>query len=196
MIVMSRAKRVKLLLVVACVIVGVALYLNVTLRHIISSNEIVQAARARDFKLVKSMVAKKPKLVNARDLYGNTLLYWTVERGDKEMVVFLLGKGADVNASTLILETALHTAVFVGNTEITKILIDNGAKVNAILYYYGQTPIHLAAQYGHKEIVQMLINAGADVNATDADGKTPADLAAENNHPEIVELLRKHSTVE
>jgi ankyrin repeat protein len=123
---------------------------------------------------IKSILAEKPELVNAKDDKGNTPLHVAgTILGNTEAVKFLISKSADVNAKNMKAATPLHEALRnMGNKEIAVLLIENGADVNSVEDVGGATPLHLAACQGFKEIVELLISKGADINAKDKTGGT------------------------
>lgn len=142
--------------------------------------------------------------INTQNKYGFTLLDEAVEGGSKNMVVFLINKGADVNAKNSIdWETPLH--VLADRSEdhykhgvtpaeaigIAEVLIASGVDVNA-KDKYGATPLHCAAiawPYIRKEVAEFLINKGADINVKDNAGMTPLYLSVEFRRKEVATLL-------
>lgn len=121
------------------------------------------------------------------DWYDWTPLHFAAQAGQKDIVEFLIAKGADVNAETIKGETPLQFAADNDHKEVVELLIEKGADVS--LNRSGETPLHTAAANGHKEVAELLIAKGADVNAKNNDGQTPTDLAVTRNRKEIVELL-------
>ncbi|MGL5254295.1 MAG: ankyrin repeat domain-containing protein, partial [Brevinema sp.] len=109
--------------------------------------------------------------------YGRTPLHGAAINGQKEIVEYLVGKGADVNAKNQNGDTPLHEAASRGYKEIVEYLVGKGADVNA-KNDYGRTPLHGAAINGQKEIVEYLVGKGADVNAKNQNGDTPLHEAA------------------
>ena len=87
-----------------------------------------------------------------------------VQRRDKQAVLSLLKKHADVNAPQGDGATALHWAAYLEDAETTALLIRAGAKVNAP-NNYGVTPLALAAGTATPRIIDQLVKAGADPNA-------------------------------
>ncbi len=118
---------------------------------------------------------------------GGTALGAAVFLARKDVVEFLLSKGADVELPSLqsdvpkgsddpmpkwLSRAPLHLAAYQGYVEITKILL--AAKANpSATSEDGTTVLHMAATYDRPEVVELLLNAKADPNARDKDGATP-----------------------
>ncbi len=73
------------------------------------------AAKKGDLAKVKSILAKNPELLNAKDEKGWTLLHIVASCGYKDIAELLLVKGADVNAEGTNGWTPLHWAASWGN---------------------------------------------------------------------------------
>ncbi len=148
-----------------------------------------RAAWEGDPKVVEQCLING-KDVNAKDdLYGDTPLLWAAGFGNKEVVVMLITKGADVNAKAEEGWTPLHYATGGNDRGIAELLIANGADLNAKNASDQITPLHWAAWRGHKEVAGLLIAKGAVVNAKNKNGGTPLHNATWKGHMEIVELL-------
>ena len=92
-----------LFLGVVIVTVGLVMYRR--------SMDIHKAAFGGDVDRIKSILAKKLELVNAKDKLGFTPLHWAASMGRKEVAKLLLVNGADVNAKDDVGGTPLHQAV-------------------------------------------------------------------------------------
>lgn len=105
---------------------------------------------------------------------GNmTLLHIAVLRNHKELVQFLLSKGADVNATDYASETPLHKVCgYILDSNMAEILLSKGADVNARANN-GNTALHMAVQYGNIDLNKLLIAYGADINARNKYLNTP-----------------------
>lgn len=135
------------------------------------------------------------------------------EKGNLQIVRFLVEKGADVNVRTQgDGQTPLHTAFFIDSTlpqklsdaeresqirEMIQYLVEQGANVNA-KGGFCLAPLHQAVSHGNTEIVKYLIQYGADVNLflEDVDENesraTALGCAVQENNLEIAKLLIKH----
>ncbi len=171
-----------------------ALLISIFLMGFTTANagEIHDAARKGDLAKIKALVAKNPALVNDRDhQFGDTPLHDAVIGNYKDIVVFLLSKGADINSKDDNGATSLHKAALNNRTEMTAFLISKGANVK-YRDMDGNTPLHWAAEAGKTGPAQVLLKNGADVNAKDDNGDTPMKLAVKNKHKNMVELLKKY----
>lgn len=100
-------------------------------------------------------------------------MHWAAINNRKEIVNYLLKKGADINAIGGELEsTPMHWATRQGHIGMVVLLMQNGANFR-ILDGEGNACIHLAAQFGHAAIVAYFIAKGLDVNFQDKNGMTP-----------------------
>ena len=115
-------------------------------------------------------------------------------RGDREAVMALLKKAADVNAAQGDGMTALHWAAMNGDAELAQMLIVAGANVRATTRLGTYTPLYLASQHGHAAVIQALVTAGADVKAGTPNGTTPLMVAAASGEVEAVRLLIEHGS--
>ncbi|XP_050300624.1 protein phosphatase 1 regulatory subunit 12C isoform X7 [Anthonomus grandis grandis] len=106
--------------------------------------------------------------------------------GDKEEVLKLLEKGADINTANVDGLTALHQACIDDNLDMVEFLVEQGADVNRG-DNEGWTPLHATAGCGLKYIAEFLIEKGANVAAVNNDGELPIDIA---QYQEMEDLLK------
>ena len=106
----------------------------------------------------------------------------------KDMLAFLIAKGAKVNAKDDGGRTPLFGATWEGPKDIVEFLVDSGAIIN-VKDKYGVTPLHIAAEGGKTEIIELLIERGADIEAEDRDGSTPLKRAVRHGNKNAVELI-------
>ncbi|OFW60989.1 MAG: hypothetical protein A2133_04230 [Actinobacteria bacterium RBG_16_64_13] len=118
-----------------------------------------------------------------------------VNRNNGQIVLDLLGRGADVNALDRYGQTALMVAAHGGHLEVVEILVAHRADLN-VTAKFGLSALMLAIVAGHADAARLLVKAGADLSArgTGAPGfanKTAYDLAVEHRMLELSELMRR-----
>ncbi|KAH7386811.1 hypothetical protein DE146DRAFT_759229 [Phaeosphaeria sp. MPI-PUGE-AT-0046c] len=91
-------------------------------------------------------------------------LYYAACLDLRDVVTFLLNKGADVNAQGGDYGNALEAAAFKGNKAIVRLLLNKNANVNAQGGRYSNT-LQAASLKGYEAIVRLLLNKNANVNA-------------------------------
>ncbi|XP_060534769.1 protein phosphatase 1 regulatory subunit 12C isoform X7 [Cylas formicarius] len=107
--------------------------------------------------------------------------------GDKDEVLKLLEKGADINTANVDGLTALHQACIDDNLDMVEFLVEQGADVNRG-DNEGWTPLHATASCAFLYIAKYLIEKGANVAAVNNDGELPIDIT---ECPKMVDFLRK-----
>jgi ankyrin repeat protein len=119
-------------------------------------------------------------------------LHYAAVGGHKEIVTFLLSKGAQANTRDEQGSTPLMWACEDGHLDVVQIL--HGETEGQGLEgrnNYGCTALHDSARGGHKEIVSFLLSKGAEATARDEDDTTPFMCACANGHLEVVQMLFK-----
>ena len=69
--------------------------------------------------------------VNAKDRNGHTPLITAAKEGQKDFILDLLHRGADLTSTSAKGKTALHYAAANGHTEIVGMLLEKGADADA-----------------------------------------------------------------
>ncbi len=103
------------------------------------------AVEKGDLALLKALLMQKIFEVDAKDEDGNSPLYKAVQKGDKEMVLWLLLAGANVNTVNSNRSTPLQRAALAGDLEVVQLLLWMGANPNA-KDKFKDTPLHFAAK--------------------------------------------------
>ncbi|XP_072941998.1 palmitoyltransferase Hip14 [Epargyreus clarus] len=142
-----------------------------------SGFDIVKATQYGAFARVKELVEAGWD-VNQPDHETVTLLHWAAINNRREIMEYLLEKGAKVDAIGGELQsTPLHWAARQGHLEAAVVLVRAGADA-ALRDAEGCAGLHLAAQFGHTAVVAYLVARGQAPDAPDAAGMTPLMWAA------------------
>ncbi|KAK8735545.1 hypothetical protein OTU49_005432 [Cherax quadricarinatus] len=107
--------------------------------------------------------------------------------GDKQEVLRLLEKGADIDTANVDGLTALHAACIDDNLDMVEFLVEQGTDVNKG-DMEGWTPLHATASCGFNSIAKFLIDRGADLSLVNNDGDLAIDIA---DSDEMESLLQR-----
>ena len=130
--------------------------------------------------------------INSQKDFGCTALHAAANGSKKDVVEFLISKGATVDAKGAYYDlTPLYYAALHNYQDIAELLLAKGANVNAKDKDQGGFSLLNHAIWDHsKDAVKLLINKGANVNAKDnTDGWPPLFYAVWENDKDIAELL-------
>jgi len=120
---------------------------------------------------------------------GMTALHYAAEKGDIEVVKFLVEHEADIDAQdTVLSRTAIHLAAENGNLDCIKYLVEKGADVQD-KDSYGATALHYAARSNHLDIVKFLVDKKVDYTAKDTRGWSAMHYAANGGSADIIKYL-------
>jgi ankyrin repeat protein len=155
------------------------------------SQEIFSAVISGDLNKTKTLLKEHPEWINATSWGNWTPLHRASQNGHKDIVDFLISKGADLEARTVLGMTPLYAAIYKQKEVTVKQLIEKGADVFAVRND-GETMLHIAAAVGNKYIVELLISKGLNVNITRRYGITPLHLASVFGHKAAAEALISH----
>lgn len=150
-----------------------------------------------DIDDIKDMLSKNPALLynHADDkVWGYTPLHNAVERGQVELVKYLVELGIDVNTKARSGETPLITAVGEHFTDLSLYLLSKGAHPFGRTDD-GETALHMAALENMPEVAEALIARGADINAKNKDGETPFDYAMQFKSKDVERILLAHRKI-
>lgn len=142
--------------------------------------EIHQAAELGILEKVKACVSQDPKQINSADAKGRTVLDCAIRSGKKEIVDFLLEKGATED---------IFAAAVAGHTDKVAAFLKQDTKLANAKDKGGKAALHWAAFYGQKKVVELLLAEKADVNLLDEDGFTALHWAAMFDQSEVVGVL-------
>ncbi|XP_052737938.1 palmitoyltransferase Hip14 [Bicyclus anynana] len=137
-----------------------------------SGFDIVKATQYGAFARVKELVEAGWD-VNQPDHETVTLLHWAAINNRREIISYLLERGARVDAVGGELQaTPLQWAARQGHLEAAVLLLRAGADP-AARDAEGCASLHLAAQFGHTAVVAYLVARGVPPDEPDAGGMTP-----------------------
>lgn len=142
----------------------------------------------RDIALARSILARDPSAVNARNRLGKTPLYYAITYGQPDFIDLFMAHGADVAALDRTGLTPMHAAAMLGRVEEAGRLIEYKSPVNT-RDSYGDSPLHLAAIFDRPDMITLLCKAGADATARNNTGRTPLECARACRREEAVAAL-------
>ncbi|GAB1598626.1 protein phosphatase 1 regulatory subunit 12A-like isoform X2 [Argonauta hians] len=125
----------------------------------------------------------RPKKVKFQD---GCVFLAACSSGDKEEVIKLLARGAEINTANVDGLTALHQACIDDKIDMVKFLVDKGADVD-VCDNEGWTPLHATASCGFTEIAQYLISTHANIAAVNNDGDLPIDICEDSRMERLLQ---------
>jgi uncharacterized protein len=143
------------------------------------------ALRVPSPKVAKILI-DAPKIdLNPITADGETPLMMAVFKGQTELAIQMIEKGADVNQPGW---TPLHYAATAGHVQLIKILLDKHAYIDAESPNK-TTPLMMAAHYGTPGAVKLLLEEGADVSLQNDLGLTAIDFAQQAKKQDSVDVI-------
>jgi uncharacterized protein len=135
---------------------------------------------------VAQLLINTPKIdLNPITEDGETPLMMAVFKGQTELAIKMIEKGADVNKTGW---TPLHYAATAGNVQLINILLENHAYIDAESPNK-TTPLMMAAHYGTAGAVKLLLEEGADVSLKNDLGLTAIDFAQQAKKQDSVDVI-------
>jgi uncharacterized protein len=135
---------------------------------------------------VADVLISSPKIdVNFVSEDGETPLMMAVIKGQTELAMKMIEKGADINKTGW---TPLHYAATAGNVQLISLLLEKHAYIDAESPNK-TTPLMMAAHYGTPGAVKLLLEEGADVSLKNALGLTAIDFAQQAKKQDSVDII-------
>ncbi|WAC39439.1 ankyrin repeat domain-containing protein [Pedobacter sp. SL55] len=91
----------------------------------------LNACKNNQKAIVQTLLKKGGINLDKRDAMGNTALYYSCQKGARDIAKILIDGGADVNLANNQSITPLHMVSQSGNKEIATVLLASGADINA-----------------------------------------------------------------
>ena len=145
--------------------------------------------------LVKDLITKNPRDVNADGGYYVRPLVAALARGHFQAADLLRHSGADLHARGEDGTHPLHAAAYSGNLEVIRKIIDYDPTYINVREEAGNTPLHWASLGDHfngGSVLRLLLDHGVDINMQNRSGWTPLHLASHYRALEVVRLLLEH----
>uniref|UniRef100_UPI003F4B051F ankyrin repeat domain-containing protein n=1 Tax=Brachyspira catarrhinii TaxID=2528966 RepID=UPI003F4B051F len=143
-------------------------------------DELMNAISKGDMKALEKLIKDDTDLNKQYDKI--TPLGLAAARNDKEMVKFLVEKGADINLEDGYGYTPLIKAMKYRNIDLAKNIVDLKPDLNAVCSATGDTPLTYLARevWFGTDLCYYMIKNGADVNKKNDNGDTPLIVAVQN----------------
>jgi ankyrin repeat protein len=120
-------------------------------------------------------------------------LRYAARAGQKSMVKYLLGEGAQLKGDRGHDWTALIEASARGHLGVVQMLVEHmGGQGLEERDRMGNTALYHAARWGHKEVVGFLLSQGAQTTKPDLWGRTALICASMKGHLGVVQALLQH----
>jgi len=178
--------------------------------------DVLSAVLAGRTRILERLFAEDPAVVHT-NIYGRSLLHFSVKNGDVETTRFLLKAKADIHAQDQRGLTPLGVAKLRKQGELIKLLRQNGASENIFDTAYtgdysnavtflktnkalalatngaGVSVLEIAAGTGQADILNLLLKQGASAKYVNPrSGWTPLHLSAIENQTNTAALLIRH----
>lgn len=134
------------------------------------------------------------KDINMINPQGRTLLIQSAQKGQLNIVQYLLAKGASIDQGDFNHITPLMTASRSGHIEIVKYLLKKNAKYN-LVNRFGYTALSWAVKWGQTHIAELLLDHGAEIDTLDLADNSLLDLALFAGTEKIIERLLKEKEI-
>jgi len=145
-------------------------------------------------RAVAELFVSKGLDVSVPTTYREQPIHFASERGNVDVVEYLLSKGADAKARSRDMD--IMPLNYASTKAVAAMLVSNNAPINGETNQWGRNtpPIWSAAWNGRTEVVQYLVEQGADINAKSYGGQTALQVATQKGHTDIVNILAGNGT--
>lgn len=157
-----------------------------------SFNSIHEACAKGTVKDVKHFLSCGYGIDSVNDNY-QTPLHVAIFNDKKNIVEFLLQRGASTKIGDRHDKTALHVVCDTGNFEIFEMIMDKVDDIDNQDSRQEDTPLHIAVRKNHIQIVEKLLSSWASSHKKDVWERLPLHTAAEKGFYEICDLILTHT---
>ncbi|XP_067668390.1 putative ankyrin repeat protein RF_0381 [Haliotis asinina] len=169
---------------------------NASYVDVVGDNLLIWACEGGDVETVKLVLSLNIVDVNSHGCRSKTPVIEAAQHGHRDVVEFLVKKGADVTQVDDIGENTLHWACEGGDLETVKLLLSlNIVDINSH-GWRSRTPVMVAARYGSAQVVELLVTKGADVSLVDGVKDNILHYACRGGDIETVKLVLSLNVVD
>lgn len=141
---------------------------------------------------IQFLLAQPGNEVNKPIVYGRTYMFWAANRGNTELMEYLMSKGAKANIKDELGYSVLTYAASGGqsNTKVYDLCISQGADPKKERIRGGANALLLVAPYDKDfSLINYFIAKGVDVKSVDSTGNTAFDYALRSATVPVLKAL-------
>ncbi|XP_046553272.1 ankyrin repeat domain-containing protein 50-like [Haliotis rubra] len=161
---------------------------NVSLVDKYDINILHSACIGGHVEVVKYVLSQNMLDINGRVRCERTPVLLAAENGKKDMVEFLVGKGANLKTLDGKDNNILHCACRGGDIELVKYILSLDM-YNIDTEQSGLSAVMIAAKWGHKEVVELLVQLGASLSKIASSKDNILHLPCYRGHLDVMKYL-------
>ncbi|XP_071108992.1 ankyrin repeat domain-containing protein 50-like [Haliotis cracherodii] len=139
--------------------------------------------------MVKYLLSQHIIDINSRSKKGKTPLMKAAYYGQRDVLEFLVSKGANVSMVDDDGDNIIHYASIRGQVEVLKHIITRGIVNIRSRGKYGRTPLMRSAYYGNRKVFDLLVSEGGRISSVDDKGYNILHLASTGGRVEMVKHI-------
>ncbi|XP_046371140.2 ankyrin repeat domain-containing protein 50-like [Haliotis rufescens] len=139
--------------------------------------------------VVKYLLSQYSVDINSRAKMGKTPLMKAAYYGHRDVLEFLVSKGANVSMVDDDGDNIIHYASIRGQVEVLKHIISRGIVNIRSRGKYGRTPLMRSAYYGNRKVFDLLVSEGGRISSVDDKGYNILHLASIGGRVEMVKHI-------